>query len=107
MFLAFTSAIFPFSVFTLGIYGIENYNNFIEKTSIQQHAETELHLASQELEQYKTGIETKVYEYGNNISNLLTNKDLKPSTLLDYLKEVGDIIPASIEIIYIEKTQES
>jgi class 3 adenylate cyclase len=103
MFLAFTSAIFPFSVFTLGIYGIENYNNFIEKTSIQQHAETELHLASQELEQYKTEIETKVYEYGNNISNLLTNKDLKPSTLLDYLKEVGDIIPASIEIIYIEK----
>lgn len=104
MFLAFTSAIFPFSVFTLGIYGIENYNNFIEKTSIQQHAETELHLASQELEQYKTEIETKVSQYGINISNLLTNNDLKPSTLLDYLKEVGDIIPASIEIIYIEKT---
>jgi hypothetical protein len=46
MLLALIATIFPFSIFTLGIYGIDNYNRLIEKTSILQHAETELYLSS-------------------------------------------------------------
>ena len=103
MSLAFASAIFPFSVFALGIYSIENYNKFIEKTSIQQHAETELQLASQELEHYITELEAKVSQHGTNISNLLTEEDLKPSKVLDNLKEVGETIPISLAIIYLEE----
>lgn len=106
MSLAFASAIFPFSVFALGLYSIENYNRFIEKTSIQQHAEMELQLASQELEYYKTELETKVFEHVVNISNLLTDKDLKPSKLLEYLTSIGETIPISVAMIYLEDIPE-
>jgi hypothetical protein len=102
MFLALIAAIFPFSIFTLGVYGIDKYNRLIEKTSILQHAETEIYLSSQELEQYKTELETKVAEYGIKISELLNNKELKPSKLLDYLSKIGDDIPASLEILYLK-----
>ena len=102
MSLALTAAIFPFSVFTIGIYSIENYNRFIEKTAIQQHAETEIQLTTQELEQYLTEIEAIVSEKGIQISNLLSDQDLKPSTLLDYLDEIGKEIPASLEILYLK-----
>ncbi len=107
MFLALIAAIFPFSIFTLGIYGINEYNRLIEKTSILQHAETEIYLSNQELEQYKTELETKVAEYGIKISELLTNKDLKPSKLLSYLSEIGEDIPASLEIVYLKPMPEN
>ena len=102
MFLAFSTAIFPFSVFTIGFYNIENYNKIVEKISLQQHAETEIQLISQELEQYKTEVETKVSEYGIELSKMLENKDLKPSTLLEYLDKIGEVIPTSVEILYLE-----
>ena len=102
MILALTAAIFPFSVFTIGIYIIENYNRFIEKTAIQQHAETEIQLATQELEEYLTEIEATVSETGTQISKLLSNQDLKPSALLEYLDKIGKEIPASLEILYLK-----
>ena len=101
MLLALASAIFPFSVFTIGTYSIDNYNKFIEKASIQQHAETELELAAQELEQYKKELEIKVSEYGNRLSKILTEDDLKPSRVLDSLNEFGTNIPASLELLYL------
>ena len=103
MLLALTSALFPFSVFATGLYAIENYNRFIEKASIQQHAETEIELASQELQKFKTDIESKASEYSLKLSELLIKPDLKPSFLLEYLDKIGDDIPASLEIVYFKE----
>ncbi len=96
------SSFFPFSLFTIGIYTINEYNRFIKQTSIQQHAETELQLASQELKQFFTDLESKVSFYNLTISEYLTDKQLYPSTLLNYLDKIKDEIPITSELILMD-----
>ena len=102
------ASLFPFSVFTLGIYAINEYNHFIKQTSIQQHAETEIQLISQELEQYLIDLETNIAIYSDKISELLSSgENLVDSELLDYLDYIGKNSPISSELIYIESVPNS
>ncbi len=101
------SSFFPFSLFTIGIYTIYEYNRFIKQTYIQQHAETEIQLASQELKQFFTDLESKVAFYNSTISEYLTDKQLQPSTLLNYLDKIKKEIPITSEMILMDPVPEN
>jgi class 3 adenylate cyclase len=95
------SSLFPFSVFTLGIYAINKYNHYMKLISIQQHVETEFQLINMELEQYLIALETKTALINKDLSKMINNSDLKSSEFSDYVKSIGDKLPISSELIYL------
>ena len=100
MILTIVSAFFPFSIFAVGIYSIENYNRFMTKLSVLHRAEVELQFASHELNSYFSEIEDKMKEFTAEINKMLLNSNLKASELLEKLSSIGEKIPLSKETIY-------
>ena len=100
MILTIVSAFFPFSIFAIGIYSIENYNRFMTKISVQHRAEVELQFASHELNSYFSEIEDKMKEFTAELNKMLLNSDLKASELLEKLSSISEKIPLSKETIY-------
>ena len=96
------SSLFPFAVFTIGVYSIKKYNQFIKLASIKQHAETEIQLTNQELNHYLTEIETKMASYSLSLSELLSKEDLKPQDFSNYVDFIGENVPASSVLVYID-----
>ena len=93
------ASLFPFTVFTLGIYIINKYNQFTKLTSVQQHAETEIQLTNQELNHYSVEIENKMASYSLSLSELLSKEDLRPQDFSNYIDKN---VPTSSELIYID-----
>lgn len=96
------ASLFPFTVFTLGIYIINKYNQFTKLTSVQQHAETEIQLTNQELNHYLVEIENKMASYSLSLSELLSKEDLRPQDFSNYIDYIDKNVPASSELIYID-----
>ena len=94
------ASLFPFSVFTIGIYATYKYNNFIRQRSIQQHVETEFQLMNIELEQYLKTIETKTARINTNISKLL-NKNSDAFEFSNYIESIKKELPISSELVYL------
>lgn len=93
------SAIFPFSIFTLGIYSIENFNLFISKMSVEHHANVKLQFSSLELENYLTEIETNLKNHVDNLAKCLDKTGLKRDEFSNILSKIEEEIPLSKEII--------
>ena len=96
------SSLFPFAVFTIGVYSINQYNHFIELASVQQHAETEIQLTNQELNHYLIEIETKMASYSLSLSELLSKEGLKHQDFSNFVDYIGDNVPASSVLVYID-----
>ncbi len=99
--LTLLSAIFPFVIFSSGIYSVEKYTRFINKILITHQAELELQLSAQELEHYLTDIETKLAEYAMKLSECLS-KSLDSSKFIEQLSSIGDDVPLSKLLIYLD-----
>ena len=91
--LALIASLFPFGLFFLGTYCYDKYKDFINKMSVIQHANAELQLNSQELEQYISEIEASMEKISEKLSQDLSNEKLLPSQLLESISEAGKELP--------------
>ena len=105
--LTLVAAFFPFAIFSVGIYSIENYNRFLTKINVQQQAEVELQLASHELNRYITEIEDQMKEFALELNELLLKPDIKASEVSEKLSEIAVKIPLSKEMIYLDPVPDS
>ncbi|MBP5469381.1 MAG: adenylate/guanylate cyclase domain-containing protein, partial [Candidatus Riflebacteria bacterium] len=99
--LTLLSSIFPFSLFSFGIYAYQKYNRVITETSIKQQAEFELNFVAKDLELYLMEIESNLSDIAQTLSKDLTNSDFKPSALLERLNDIADEKPISKESIFL------
>ncbi len=96
------AAIFPFSIFTLGIYSIENFNLFISKISVEHHANVKLQSSSQELEYYLTEIETSLKIHIDKLAKNLEKPNFNTEEFNNLLSKIEEDIPLSKEIILLD-----
>ena len=102
------AAIFPFGIFSLSLYSINKTEKFINRFQVQNYVESLFELFSQELEDYKRKIETKLEKVAQEISKLLSNKKYNSNEVAEYFNNIWkekpdnreEEIPVSTAILY-------
>lgn len=95
------ATIFPFGVFGLSLYSINETEKFINNLQIQNYVESMFELHSQELDDYKSKLEAKLSDKAQELSKLISSeKKDNGDEIAKYFYSIGDEIPISTAFLY-------
>ena len=97
------AAIFPFGMFSMGLYSRFKTEKYINKYQVQNHVETLFELTSQELDDFKSKLEANLENSAQELSRLISdnnNNNNNDNEIIKYFNKIGEENPISTAILY-------